>query len=185
MLRQYLDPVLALAISDILLHWRNWEELHPIQMLIWNLQPEIDSQYIISWYNLCFGLVSKHIKAVQQSFLKDLGYKYSGAVCMSKVVRIIWDLQKIMWDHSNSYVHASNNTIHYYEEEYMTATIWLGFAVGKNGLPAAYPGLYTGKVQLLLKDKGITKYQWLRSIWNVRGWVRIKKAYDVGSTTKY
>ena len=33
MLRQHSDPGLALDISDRLLHWRNREELHPIQRL--------------------------------------------------------------------------------------------------------------------------------------------------------
>ena len=55
----------------------------------------------------------------------------------------------------------------------MTATIRWEFTVGQNGLPTTYSGLLTGKVQRLLKDDGITKYQWLRSIWNTHDRVQI------------
>ena len=57
---------------------------------------------------------------------------------MSKVVRNIWDIQKRMWDHMNSYSHASNGNTHQHEEEAMTAEIRWEFSVGQNGLPAAY-----------------------------------------------
>ena len=41
MIIQHSVPGLALDISNILLHWRNWEEIHPIQRLIWKLQVAI------------------------------------------------------------------------------------------------------------------------------------------------
>ena len=62
-----------------------------------------------------------------------------------------------MWDYRNSYVHASNGTIHQNEEEATTTAIQWEFAVGKNELPAAYSGLFTGQVQCLFKDDVITK----------------------------
>ena len=54
----------------------------------------------------------------------------------------------------------------------MTATIRWEFTVGQNGLPTTYSGLLTGKVQRLLKDDGITKSQWINSVWNTRYRVR-------------
>ena len=78
-----------------------------------------------------------------------------------------------MCDHRNSYIHASNGTIHQHEEEDMTAVMRWGFAVGQNELPAAYSGLFTGQVQRLLKYDRITKAQWLISIWNTRDGVKI------------
>ena len=78
MLQQQPAPGLSLAISDRLLHCRNLEECHPIQILIWNLQAEIYSQEILGWDNLCLGLVSKNITAIQKFFLEDLGYKSLG-----------------------------------------------------------------------------------------------------------
>ena len=50
---------------------------------------------------------------------------------MSKAVRNICELQKRMWDHRNSYAHASNDTIQQHEEEAMTAAIRWEFAVGQ------------------------------------------------------
>ena len=116
MLRQHSAPGLALAIYDILLHWRNQEELHPIQSLIWNLQAAMDSQDLLVWDNFCFGLVSKNITAIQQYFWGDWGYRSYGEVWMSKLVRNIWEIQKIMLYHRNSYFHASNGTIHQHKE---------------------------------------------------------------------
>ena len=57
---------------------------------------------------------------------------------MSKVVRNIWELQTIMWYHSNISFQVSNGNIHQHEEEDLTVTIHWKFAVGQNGLPAAY-----------------------------------------------
>ena len=51
---------------------------------------------------------------------------------MSKVVINIWELQKIMWNHMNSYVHASNITIHQHNEEAMNSEIQWEFTVGQN-----------------------------------------------------
>ena len=95
---------------------------------------------------------------------------------MSKVVRNIWGMKKVIWDHRNSYVHASNGTIHQYKEEDMTMVIRWGFAVGQNGLPATYSELFTGQVQRLLKDDGITKYQCLCSIWNITIGIQDRKS---------
>ena len=55
----------------------------------------------------------------------------------------------------------------------MTAVICWEFSVGQNGLPAAYPEFFTGQFQRLLKDDGITKSQWLISIWNAQYHIRI------------
>ena len=92
---------------------------------------------------------------------------------MSKAVRNIWDPQKQMWDHINSYVHVSNGTIHQTEEEATTTATRWEFVLCKNGLPAAYSGLFTGQLQHILKDERITKSQWLRFVYNSRYWVRI------------
>ena len=81
-------------------------------------------------------MVIKHITAIQQYFLEYLGYKSLGEVWISKLVRKIWEVQKIMWGHRNSYVHASNRTIHHHEEEAMTVLIWWEISAGQNGLPA-------------------------------------------------
>ena len=83
----------------------------------------IDYQDILGWDNFCFGLVSKHITAIQQYFLEYPGYKSLGEVWMSKVVRNISELQKIIWDQSNIYVDASNGTIRHHKDEAMTAAI--------------------------------------------------------------
>ena len=135
MLRQHSDPGLALAISDRLLNWRNREELHTIKSLIYNLQAAINSKDILGWDNFCLVLVIKHITAIQQSFLEYLGYISLGEVWMSKVARNIWDIQKQMCGHRNSYVYASNVTIYKNKEEAMTAEIRWEFALGQNGLP--------------------------------------------------
>ena len=42
---------------------------------------------------------------------------------MSKVARKIWEIQKIMWYHRNSYVHSPNNTIIQHKKEAMTVAI--------------------------------------------------------------
>ena len=83
---------------------------------------------------------------------------------MSKVI--------ILCYYKNSYVHASNGTIHQNKEEDITST------VGKNGLSAEYSGLFTGKVQRLLKDDGINKYQFLNSVRNA--WDRVKVTAGLG-----
>ena len=94
---------------------------------------------------------------------------------MSKVVRKIWYLQKIIWDNKNSYAHALNSTTHYQEEDAMTMTAEIRWelAVFQNGLPEAYSGLFTGKLKCLLEDNGITKTQWIISVWNIRYQVMI------------
>ena len=139
MLRQRSAPGLALAISDRLLHWRNRDWLHRIQRLSWSIQAEIYSQDLLDCNNLCFGLAGKYIIAIQWSFLEDSGYKSWGKLCMSKVVRNILDIKK-KWEHRNSYVHASNGTIHQHKEEAITAELWREFVLGQNGLPVAYSG---------------------------------------------
>ena len=55
----------------------------------------------------------------------------------------------------------------------MTAEIEWEFAVGKNGLPAAYSGLFTGKIQRLLKNNGNTKARCIIYVWKKRYQVRI------------
>ena len=90
------------------------------------------------------------------------------------MVRNIWELQKRVWDHRNSYAHASNGAIHWHEEEAMTAVIRWEFSVGQNRLPASYSGLFTGQVQRLLKDDDINKSQWLCYVCNTRYRVMIK-----------
>ena len=55
----------------------------------------------------------------------------------------------------------------------MTAVIQWEFSVVQNGLPVAYLVLLTGQIQRLLKDDSIAKSQWIRSVWNARGCVRI------------
>ena len=77
-----------------------------------------------------------------------------------------------MWDHMNSYIHASNGTIHQHKEEDMTAAIQWEFAVGQNGLPLAYSGLFTGQVQCLLEYDRIIKALWISSVWNDKYRVR-------------
>ena len=157
-------PGLVLVIYDRLLHWRNREELHPIQIPICNIQAEIDSQDVLGSDNLCFGLVIKNITAIQQSFLEDSGYKSMGEVWMSKVVRNVWDLQNIMWEHSNRYIYESNGTIHHQKEEAMTSAIQWEVSVGQNILPAPYSSLLTGQVQRVLKYYRLTKTQFLSSV---------------------
>ena len=174
MLRQHYAPGLALDISGKLLNWRNREELYSIQRLIWNIQAVIYYQDILGWDNFCFVLVSINITAIQQYFLEDSGYKSLVEVWMSRAVINNWDIQKIMCNHRNIYVQESNRTIHQHKEEAINATRWWEFAVGQSGLPAAYSGLFTGKIQRLLKDDGTTKSQWIRYIWNVRDLVRIR-----------
>ena len=105
--------------------------------------------------------------------MEDKGYKSSVEVWIGKVASNIWELQKRMWDHINSYIHASNGTVHQHKEEAMTAAIWREFSVGQNILPVAYSGLFTGKFQRLLKDDGITKSQWIRSVCNAQDQVMI------------
>ena len=78
-----------------------------------------------------------------------------------------------MWDHINSYIHASNGTIHQHKEEDMTAAIQWEFAVGQNGLPLTYSGLFPGQVQCLLEYDEIIKALWISSIWNDKYRVRI------------
>ena len=85
---------------------------------------------------------------------------------MSKLARRIWEIQKLMWDHRNSYVHASNGTVHQQKEEAITAAIQWEFSVYQNGLPTSYSGFFTGQVRRLLKDDSITKSQCLSSVWN-------------------
>ena len=75
MLRQHYSLGLALSIYDILLHWRNREELHPMKILSWNLQTVIDYQDILGWDKFCFGLVNKNITSIQQFLLEDSRYK--------------------------------------------------------------------------------------------------------------
>ena len=48
-LRQHSAPVLLLAISDRLLHLRNWGGIHPIQRLSWKIQEAIDYHYLLGW----------------------------------------------------------------------------------------------------------------------------------------
>ena len=92
MIRQQFSPGLALAISDILRHRRNGEELYHIQRMSCNLQVVIDYQDLLGWDNFCFGLVRKNITAIQQSFCEDLGHKSLGGVLMSNLERKIWEL---------------------------------------------------------------------------------------------
>ena len=92
----------------------------------------IDSEDILGWDNFLFGLGSKNITAIQQSFLEYLRYKSLGEVWMIKEVRNIWDHQNRMWYHRNSYAHASNGTIHQHKEEAMTATIMWEFELFQN-----------------------------------------------------
>ena len=82
-IKQNSSPGLALAISDILLHWNSGEGIHTVQRLIWKIQAMIYSHYLLGWDNVCFGLVRKNITDIQQSFLEDSGYKSSGEVWMS------------------------------------------------------------------------------------------------------
>ena len=56
----------------------------------------------------------------------------------------------------------------------MTEAIRLEIEVGQNVLPAAYSGFFTGQVQRLLNDDGITKAQCISYVLNTRDWVRIK-----------
>ena len=86
---------------------------------------------------------------------------------MSKVVRNIWVIQKIMWDRRNSYVYASNGNIYQYEEEAMTAAMWWGFEVDQNRSSAAYSGLFTRQVQHLSKNEVITTAQLLNYVCNL------------------
>ena len=85
---------------------------------------------------------------------------------MSKVVRKIWYLQKIIWDNKNSYAHALNSTTHYQEEDAMTMTAEIRWelAVFQNGLPEAYSDSFTGQVQHILKYDCITKAQYISSV---------------------
>ena len=103
MLRQHCDPGLAMTISVILMHWRNGEELHPIQRLIHNLQAEMHYQDLLGWDKFCY----------KKSFLEDSGQTSLGEVGMTKVVRHIWELQKRIYDHRNIYFHVSNGTINH------------------------------------------------------------------------
>ena len=120
-------------------------------------------------------MVRKNITAIQQYFLEYSGEKSSGEIWMSKVVKNIWDPQKRIWGHRNSYAHESNRTIYQHKEEAITAVIWWEFAVGQNWLPATYSSLFTGKVQHIFNDDRITKSQLLIEIWNSRDRVRIKE----------
>ena len=82
---------------------------------------------------------------------------------MSEVVRNIWEIQKIVWEHRKRYLHTSTQ---HHEEDGMTEAMQWEFAVRQNGLLVEYSCFFTGKFKRLLNNDGIIKSQWLRSVLN-------------------
>ena len=114
----------------------------------------------------------------QHEYLKSLGKRSSGQTWFSKLIRKTWLLQKKMWDHRNGYLHKNGSSLHDHEVAAMDRTIRWEFAVGLNGLPPSYSGLFQGTVGRVLRKNDIAKTQWLNSVWLARDNIRMADNLD-------
>lgn len=98
---------------------------------------------------------------------------------MSQLIRKVWDLQKKMWEHRNSFVHKESGSIHDKELEAVDEAIRVEFRRGLDGLPGEFAGNFRGDVkQLLDKKDPVIKQQWLASIWYARDNLRLEQGLD-------
>ena len=114
----------------------------------------------------------------QQDYLTLMESRTPAHVWFSRLIRKLWDLQKKMWDHRNSFVHKTQSSMHEFEVEAMNTAIRWEFTVGRNELPVSFSGFFRGTVERILQDDAVSKSQWLHSIWLARDFYRLEQGLD-------
>ena len=172
-------PGLAAIIGRRLRAWQRGnplpqEDIYDPQ--IYQIIQEMDS---LGWDNIIFGTLPKCWSTYQQRYLRSLGHKLLGTNWISRFIRKLWDLQKAMWTHRNTFVHKDSGSVHDRELKAIDESIKSEFTRGLDGLPREFSGSFTGELKKKLEDWDVVyKQQWLASIWYARDNLRLSQGLD-------
>ena len=165
-------PDLVEIITWRLNQWRNQSGFTPIIDLDQASRMALLEQDHIGWDNFCFGMVGNLLVDMQKEYLSRRENHTPPHSWMSRLIRKVWDLQRKMWIHRNRFVHATDSSMHQFEQQAMDRAIRWEFTVGLNELPAALNGLFRGTVDRIINKDATSKSQWLNSVWSARDYYR-------------
>ena len=174
MIAQNALPGLADIIITRLQQWRSGRTPLPVT-LSYPLTAAISVQDEIGWQDFLFGLVNTDLVQLQNQHLQASGLQKTGATWFSNLVRLLWDLQKKLWDHRNSILHASARTVHESELQAINAAVRWELLVGRNGLSSEYNRFFSVEIDRLIRTDALAKQQWLSTVWFARDRLRFEQ----------
>ena len=122
----------------------------------------------LGWRSFLHGFIGKKWRlAIEQHFI-DIRSQKSSTLWMSRLVRKIWDVQRLMWSDRNNTLHGEGNTIHVTEIKAINDEILAQWLEGQNYLPNRYRHLFAGEFRSLYQADYHRKQQWLTSVWLAR-----------------
>ena len=76
---------------------------------------------------------------------------------ISRFIRQIWQVQRAMWLHRNSFVHKGGSSVHEAELTAIDNSIRMEFILGRDGLSNEYASYFHGELEVLLSKSVVSK----------------------------